>query len=350
MTVLAVLSWLGIDSIVAHQVVTAVIGLALVVVVHRVAGRLADQRVAGVAAIAAAVYPGFWVLEAQVLSEPLALVMLGLALLTLHRFAEDARVGTALLVGLALGAATLVRSEQVLLICVVAVLSLTAAGLSLRRRILLPLLSGLVVVAMLAPWAIYNTTRFEEPVLLSSNGGTTLLAGNCSTFRGEWIGFYDTTCTIALAGREQPADRSVMDRLAREEALANIRDNLTDLPLTIPARHARMLAVLDPAQTVGAVADWHGTRTWPVWAWVVSFWFLLPAAVIGLLAVRRRPRHVAALVTPIVVVLVVVSVFYGEPRYHTPADLSILVLAAVGVCTLARRSRPASESPTVTQG
>jgi 4-amino-4-deoxy-L-arabinose transferase-like glycosyltransferase len=342
-TVLAIASWIGADSVVAHQVLTSMVGLLLIVVVHRVADRVFGASVATIAGLAAALYPGFWVLEAQVLSEPLALVMLGLALLALHGFARDARVGTALIAGAAVGAATLVRSEQILLLVVVAFLAFTASGLTRRRRVLLPVVAALVVLVMLAPWAAFNATRFEDSVLLSSNSGTTLLGGNCSTFRGEWIGFYDDTCTFALGFSAGPVDRSEMDRLARQEAIGNIRDNLGHLPFTIPARHARMLGVLHPAQTVDVVAAWHGTRAWPVWLWVVSYWLILPTAAVGLIAVRQRRRDLAGLVTPIVGVAIVVSVFYGEPRYHTPADLSVLILAAAGVYALRRRSvRPVS--------
>jgi hypothetical protein len=37
----------------------------------------------------------------------------------------------------------------------------------------------------------------------------------------------------------------------------------------------------------------------------------------------------------------VVTVAYGEPRYHTPADLGVVVLAAVALDRLARRPRQA---------
>ncbi len=36
--------------------------------------------------------------------------------------------------------------------------------------------------------------------------------------------------------------------------------------------------------------------------------------------------------------ILIVSVSYGEPRYHTPADLGIVVLAAVALVHLLARS------------
>jgi hypothetical protein len=42
-------------------------------------------------------------------------------------------------------------------------------------------------------------------------------------------------------------------------------------------------------------------------------------------------------VAPLLITLLVVTLAYGEARYHTPADLGIIVLAAVGLDRLVRR-------------
>jgi hypothetical protein len=45
---------------------------------------------------------------------------------------------------------------------------------------------------------------------------------------------------------------------------------------------------------------------------------------------------------PAVIVVLVVSVSYGELRYRTPADLGIVVLAAAALDHLLRPLRPAT--------
>ena len=77
-TVLGAVSWLGGRSLEAHQLVGVVIGLGVVVVTGLVGRRYFSARVGAIAALIAAVYPGFWVLEGNILSEPLALLMVGL--------------------------------------------------------------------------------------------------------------------------------------------------------------------------------------------------------------------------------------------------------------------------------
>jgi hypothetical protein len=52
---------------------------------------------------------------------------------------------------------------------------------------------------------------------------------------------------------------------------------------------------------------------------------------------RRSRRFQWPLVAPVVIVLLVVTVAFGDPRYHTMADLGIVVLAAVALNELARR-------------
>jgi peptidoglycan/LPS O-acetylase OafA/YrhL len=217
-------------------------------------------------------------------------------------------------------------------------LALTRARhLTRRRRVQLGAVIGVIAVSLLVPWAAYNSTRFEEPVLLSSNFGSTLLAGNCSTFSGEFIGFYDVSCNRELARAEKPADRSAQDRLARGAAIDNILDNTSRIPLTMLARIGRTVGLYAPGQTVEAVAAWNGTSEWPVWLWVVSFWPLAALAVFGAISTRGSEVWQLPLLVPIVLALGIVLVFYGEPRYHTPADLSIVILAAVGLVRLTNR-------------
>jgi 4-amino-4-deoxy-L-arabinose transferase-like glycosyltransferase len=340
-TLLSFVSRLGFRGVPEHQVFTTVLGLALIVAVAVLARKVFGVAPGIVAAFIAAVYPGFWVLEAQVLSETLGLLALVLLTIQLYRVRANLTVWGLVGVAVLTGAATLVRSEQFVTGAVVlGVVLLGQTAMAWPRRFAAGGLFLAIVVAMIAPWAIYNSTRFQEPVLLSSNMGTTLLAGNCR-YGGVHRGFYTTECSSALAMREPAADRSVMDRLARQEALDNIRDNLSQMPRVLPARLGRALAIYKTPETVASVARWHGTTTGPVWAWVVSYWVLAPLAAVGLVVAWRRKVWVLPLLVPIVVAFGIVLVFYGEPRYHTPADASFVVLAGFGLVALARRVRSA---------
>jgi hypothetical protein len=74
-----------------------------------------------------------------------------------------------------------------------------------------------------------------------------------------------------------------------------------------------------------------------VWAWVTSFWLIAPLAVYDSVLLRKAKTFQWPLVAPLLITLLVVTLAYGEARYHTPADLGIIVLAAVGLDRLVRR-------------
>jgi hypothetical protein len=323
----------------AHQVTGLVIGLGVIVMAGLVGARYAGRRVGIVAAMLAAVYPGFWVNDVQILAEPLGLLISGLLMLVLADLWHRPSLGLAIVAGAILGALALVRAEQLaLLILAVIPIVLLNRRVIVQRRVAYIAAAALAAVLLLAPWASYNLRRFEEPVLLSTNLGPTLLTGNCgSTYGGALVGSYDNLCNTALILRNPGLDGSQLDVEARSVALANMRDNLDQLPSTVVARHGRLLGLLRPAQTVGISASWMGSATWPVWAWVASFWLIVPLAACGAVFLRRSRRFQWPLVAPIVITLLVVTVAFGEPRYHTMADLGLIVLAAVALDHLADR-------------
>jgi 4-amino-4-deoxy-L-arabinose transferase-like glycosyltransferase len=339
-TVLAAVTEVGGRSVRAHQVTGLVIGLGVVGVAGLVGRRYAGPRVGVLAAFLAAVYPGFWVLDVQVLSEPLGLLVTGLLMLVLAGLWERPSLPRALLAGGLLGALALVRSEQIaLLVIAVAPILLLHGRTPLRHRLGWTGAATLAAVAVISPWTIHNLGRFDEPVVLSTNFGPTLLSGNCppATYTGEALGTYDTTCIFAITFQQPTLDAAQVDLEARDVAFDNMRDNLGRLPATALARYGRLLGVFRPAQTVGLDADWLGTATWPVWAWITSFWLLLPLVVYGGVHMRRSGRFQWPLVAPVTIVLFVTTVGFGAPRYHTMADLGLVVLAAVALDHLARR-------------
>jgi 4-amino-4-deoxy-L-arabinose transferase-like glycosyltransferase len=336
-TILGAVSWLGGRSQLAHQLVGMFIGLGVVAVIGLVGRRYFDARVGLVAAGLAALYPGFWVLEGSILSEPLDLLVLGVLTLVVADLRDRPTLARSLGVGALCGLLTLVRSEGLaLMVILVAPVLLAAKSLPLRTRATRLGAAGLVCIVLIAPWAIYTSSRFSEPVLLSINGGYTLLSSNCppATYNGERVGFYDQSCYNRLLLGEPNLDLAQVDARARDEAIDNIEDHWTELPAVVPVRLGRMLGVFRPAQTVGFVAEWLATPDWPVWAWVASFWVLLPFAVGGIVVARRTRRFLLPLLAPGVIALGFAITAYGEPRFHTPADLGIVVLAAAGMVRL----------------
>jgi hypothetical protein len=169
-TVLAGVAELGWRSMWAHQVTGLVLGLGVILLAGLVGKRYAGRRVGVIAAFAAAAYPGFWVVDVQILSEPLGLLVAGLLMLTLADLWTRPSLGRATLAGATLGALILVRSDQLalLLIAVVPILLLNRR-VTVKRRIACIGAAALAAAVPLAPWTIYNLGRFEEPVPISTN-------------------------------------------------------------------------------------------------------------------------------------------------------------------------------------
>jgi 4-amino-4-deoxy-L-arabinose transferase-like glycosyltransferase len=339
-TLLAGVTEMGARSMWAHQVTGIVLGLGVILVAGLVGRRYGGRRIGVFAALLAAVYPGFWVLDVQILSESLGLVVLGLLMFVMADLWERPTLGRAVLAGALVGALALVRGEELgLLAIAVAPILLLNRRLAVRDRLVRTGASVLAAAVLIAPWTIYNLGRFEEPVLLSTNGGPTLLAGNCppTTYEGERMGSFEITCNFQRSMKSPGLDASQADGDARRVALDNMRDNLGHLPATVAARLGRVFGVFRPAQTVAIDADWFGGATWPVWAWVTSFWLLVPLAVYGSLVLRRSRRFQWPLIAPAVIVVTVVIITFGDPRYHTMADLGVIVLVAVAVQRLLPR-------------
>ena len=348
-TFLGVVSWLGARSQRDHQLATVAVGLVVVVLTGLVGRRYFNARVGLVAALIAAAYPGFWVLEGNMLSEPLALLFLGCFLLVVADLHDRPTLARSVLVGVISGLLALTRSEELaLLILVVAPVLLLARALTVRRRIAYFAVVLVSCGAVIMPWTLYNTTRFKEPFLLSTNDGASLLAGNCApaTYTGMKLGWYDTTCTLQIAQQHPSLDRSQLDSLDRDRAIRNTMDHGGRMFVVVPARFGRLLAVFRPSQTVGWVADWMTTGTRLIWAWVASFWLILVLGILGGIQARRSGVFILPLLGPVIATIAVTAIGnIDHLRYHTLADLGIIVFAAVAVTSWP--ARPTRPSPSV---
>jgi hypothetical protein len=67
------------------------------------------------------------------------------------------------------------------------------------------------------------------------------------------------------------------------------------------------------------------------------FWPLVALAAAGVVVLRRRRVALLPLLVPIVVVTLDAAAFYGLVRFRVPAEVSIVVLAAIGLDALATR-------------
>jgi hypothetical protein len=320
---------------------TTLLGIATVAVIGLVGRRLAGPTVGLLAAAIAVVYPNLWINDSVIMSEALACLIVAVALLVALQF--DARPTLALAAGLGAlaGLAALARSELGLLAVGFAILAwLRSAGVA--RRALIPINVVAAAILVVAPWSLYNLSRFERPVLLTTNDGTTLLGANCDSTYYDDIGGWDLRCLGDLPPVGS-VDASVPSEERRDQAVEYVTDHLGRLPLVVAARVGRLLDVYGLSSLV-ALDVGEEKAEWAVWAGIVCWWLLAIAAIVGWRALRHpgpgspeRDRARWWLAVPIFTVLLTAILFYGAHRIRAPAEPAVVVLAATGVLAVVER-------------
>ena len=284
-----------------------------------------------VAAGIAAVYPNLWVNDALTMSESVSTLCIAGLLLAVVRFADEPVLQrTAAWAGVIGGVAVLARAELALLLA----LALTPVALLVRsaplwRRVGWIAVTGGLALAVLAPWSIYNASRFDEPVLISTNDGITLAGANCATdFDTTAVGLWHLDCLAPdVLTTEQAEDPSTVSKRYREQAFEYIADNTRQLPRVMLIRIGRSWNVYDPAQMV-AFTEPEGRELAVSWAGLWLYYALVPFAVAGAIVLWRRGRPVWPLLATAVTVTVTSALFYGHIRFRTPAEVAIVVFAA----------------------
>lgn len=322
---LAAFSALGLGSYQAHRVVVCLVGAATIVVVGLVARRVAGDRAGLLAAGLAAAYPVLIAADGAVMSETLLGLLVALSALAAYMLVERPSLPRAALVGALIGLAALTRGEAILL------LLLLVVPVALRlpaRRLATLAVAAVTCLVVLAPWTVRNLSTFDKPVAISTNEGNLLAGANCpSTYRGHDIGSWDLRC---LRGGPTE-DESLAAARFRRAGLDYARDHAGRIPLVLLARLGRTFELFQPVrQAEHAEARAAGIEV----AGAVVFLLLVPLGSYGVLVLRRRGAMLSPFVAPFGLAVAATLVGYGVPRFRHPADVALMVLAAVALDAL----------------
>jgi 4-amino-4-deoxy-L-arabinose transferase-like glycosyltransferase len=314
---------LGLDSPDAQRLAGAVFGAGTITTVGLLGRRLAGDRAGLLAAGLAAVYPTLIAADGALMSETLLGLLVALLLLAAYRLVESPTTSRALALGAVAGLAALTRGEALLLLPLVLVpLARRPAG---WRAALVAVLTATVV---LTPWTIRNWIEFDQPVLIATNSGTAVAGANChETYQGDKLGGWWPPCIKEHPGTNEAEHHAK----ALREGVDYAGDHLGRLPVVLAARLGRVWSVYDPFQT----PEGRSKRVDKLG--VLMYFVLVPLAAFGAVILRRRGLGVWILLTPFVVVSLTALGTYGNPRFREPAELSLVVLAAVALDQLWRR-------------
>ncbi|MFI5054468.1 MAG: glycosyl transferase, partial [Acidimicrobiia bacterium] len=102
-------------------------------------------------------------------------------------------------------------------------------------------------------------------------------------------------------------------------------------PLVVAARVGRLWGLFKPGQTTAL--DWwlEGRGRAPTWIGLFCYYALLPFAVVGLLAMRRRRIPILPLVALAAIATFAAAITFGVTRYRAPAEVALVIAAAVGM-------------------
>jgi 4-amino-4-deoxy-L-arabinose transferase-like glycosyltransferase len=335
----------GGDHVLAQRLTMAVFGAGVVVLVALIGRRVAGERAGIIAAVVAALYPNLWMNDGLVMSETLAALAVALAILLAYRFWDAPSWGSAAWVGVAIGVAALARAELGLLLVIMMLpLALFRCERSFGARIGLVVVAGLATVLVVSPWVLFNVSRFDEPVFFSTNDGLTICGANSpNAYEGIGTGLWDpSTCERSDPVAEHEDAGAVSNRL-RSDGIDYIVDHAGRAPVVVATRLARVWSLYAP----GYMAEYNageGREEWASWFGFATFWLLVPFAVGGAVVLRRARVPITPLVAQFVMVTVTAIAIYGLVRFRVPAEVSLVVLAAVGIDRLlARTSRTSTE-------
>ncbi len=331
---LGIVSALGMRSVLFHQIWTCVLGAGAVALVGLTGREMAGPRVGLLAAGIAAVAPTFWVNDPLLMSESLVLAVVALVLLLAYRFRRRPAVGSAAVLGVAVGLAVLTRAELVLLVPLLLIpLVAGAAWPDWRRSARLLAAAGLASLLVVSPWVVYNLTRFEKPVAISTGLGQTLLAANCpQTYFGPEIGYWAVDCVLSPRKPIRAVgDESVQEAAYRRVGVDYATAHAGRVPFVVYARLGRTFGFYAPIDQL-RVDERDNRRELPVSiAGLATFYLLAGLSIAGVVILRRRRVPVFPVLVPVVAVVIAVALTYGQTRFRAPADVSLALLAAVAV-------------------
>ncbi|MGH9213633.1 MAG: ArnT family glycosyltransferase [Acidimicrobiales bacterium] len=344
--VLSVPAWLWRGNFMAMRVTLCLVGTLTIVLVGvlgrlvaRRAGALYADRVGLIAAVLATVYANLWMNDVIMMAEAVTAACLAGALVAAYLLIESPSTHRAAVLGGLIALSALARAEIVVLGLLIAVPAILVGSRDWRGRLGQAAACAGAALLVLAPWVGYNLSRFDRPTYLSSGEGHVVAGANCpSTYHGRAIGFWSYGCAFEEPEAPVDVDQSELSAWYGARGAAYRSDHLGRLPVVVGARLAR-------AWSIGWVDEMANVNSYegrPVWAsklGVASFWALVPVAIGGAVAARRRDLVVWPLLMLPLLASGIAAWYYGIVRFRLPAEFTLVVLAAIGIAVLWDRIR-----------
>jgi 4-amino-4-deoxy-L-arabinose transferase-like glycosyltransferase len=321
----------GLRSPDAQLAVVCVIGSATIGLTGYVARDLASPRTGVVAAVVAALYPGFWVFDGEIMSEALVMLLAAVTILAANRCFREFTTGRIVVLALLTGLCALTRAELVLLVPLVALPTVWwQRSKTAGRRLAL---CGLVVVVALAPmvpWFARNLATFHHPVWLSDQFPITVAsANNNQTYYGPLTASWCFTCLLSahFPAHDDESDEAIYWQARAERYIKAHKGRAVEVAID---RAGLEWGLYAPVRQ----ANQDFLEGWPTPvadAWMFWYYPLMALAVGGTVILRRRRQPIYPLMAMFVTATLTALTTYGNQRFRTEAEVAMVVLAAVSL-------------------
>ena len=127
--------------------------------------------------------------------------------------------------------------------------------------------------------------------------------------------------------------------MPRKQAIEYTKDHIQRLPLVVAARVGRLWGLFKPGQTTAF--DWwiEGRGRAPTWIGLFAYYAMIPFGIYGLVVMRRRRLPILPLLALVAIATFAAAITFGVTRYRAPAEVAIVLAAAVGIDAAWRRLR-----------
>ncbi|MBA4141424.1 MAG: glycosyltransferase family 39 protein [Nitrosospira sp.] len=253
-----------------------------------------------------------------------------------------------LVAGLVFGLAALTKPQVVFLPSFLVLFQMAShrEKAKLRECFIKAVVIYLMMAAVLVPWALRNTQVFGEVVLISTNGGATLLTGNNPSADG---GYGENDPLIAQ--REFTVEDQVeSDRRARKLAVTWIKENPGRFIELIPLKIWHLWARDGEAEWGYQAGYERYQQYWYIfrsvrWVNQIFYGLLLAGSLVAIGLLVKNSREVTwpwvLIGYCLMIYLTMISiVFSGQARFHFPAMPWIIMYAAWAAVMLLRKYLP----------
>ena len=278
------------------------------------------ERVGLIASAIAAVYPPFITADGSIMSEPLYVFLLVVALLLAMRLIGRPAVTRAAAIGVVIGLGVLTRTEAILWL---PLLAWPAAWKGGWKPLVAATAAAVIVVS---PWVIRNEIVFHK-LELAANTDTVIAAANChQTYYGNDIGWWSLSCLARARNHHQ----LLIGDANPSPGIHYAENHPARAVLVAGVRLLRTFSFWQPLR----IGNDEPRRKWFDALGLVLYYPLLVLAAIGL---YRLPGRRWLLLAPVWTAAIIGATGWGDSRFRIGADVAIVVLGAYAIAAFSER-------------